>query len=81
MVFQGRRRSCFLVCFYFWFVLLFCKLLRKDLGELVSMMEHDPNCSMETLYELCESWLCERIDEEISRERKDKERRNIYDVG
>jgi hypothetical protein len=36
---------------------------------------------METLYELCESWLCERIDEEISRERKDKERRNIYDVG
>jgi hypothetical protein len=55
--------------------------LQKDLGELVSMMEHDPNCSMETLYALCESWLYKGIDEEISRERRDKERRNIYDVG
>jgi len=30
------------------------------------MMEHDPNYSMETLYELCESWFCKGIDEEIS---------------
>ncbi len=81
MVFQGCRESCFLVCFCFWFVLLFCMLMQKDLGELVSVMECDHGCSMEIFYELCESWLCERIGEEISGERRDKERRNIYDVG
>jgi hypothetical protein len=47
-----------LLFFYFWFVLLFCRLLWRDLGELVSMMERDPGCSMETHYELCESRLC-----------------------
>ncbi len=30
----------------FWFVLLFCKLLRRDLGELVLVMERDHGCSM-----------------------------------
>ncbi len=45
------------------------------------MIEHDPNYSMETLYELCESRLYEGIDEEISKEQRDKERRNIYGVG
>jgi len=68
MVFQRHRRSCFLVCFCFWFILLFFKLLRKDLGELVSMMECDLNYSMEILYELCESQLYKGIGEEISRE-------------
>ncbi len=72
-MFQGRRRSCFMVCFYFWFVLLFCKLLQRDLGELVSMMECNPACSMKTLHELCESRLCERIGKEISGERRDEE--------
>ncbi len=57
---------------------LFCKLLWKDLNELISLMEHNPSCSMETLYERCESRLCEGIGEEISRERKDEEKRNIY---
>jgi hypothetical protein len=52
----------------FWFVLLFCKLLQGDLGELVSVMEHDLNCSMKIFHELCESRLCEGIDKEISRE-------------
>ncbi len=65
----------FLVC------LLFCRLFRKDLGELVLVMGWDHGYSMETLYELCESWLCERISEEISRERRDEEERNIYNVG
>ncbi len=51
----------------FWFDLLFCKLLQRDLSELISVMEHDLGCSMETLYELCESRLCEGIGEEISR--------------
>jgi hypothetical protein len=45
------------------------------------MMERDPGCSIGTLYELCESRLCEGIGEEISGERRDKERRNIYDAS
>ncbi len=65
----------------FWFVLLFCRLLWRDLDELVSVMEHDPDCSMEIFYEWCESWLYEGISEEISGERRDEEKRNIYDIG
>jgi hypothetical protein len=42
-VFQGRRKIYFLV-------FLFCRLLWSDLGELVSMMECDLGCSMDTLY-------------------------------
>ncbi len=34
--------------FCFWFVLLFCRLLWRDLSELVLMMEHDCGCSMGT---------------------------------
>jgi hypothetical protein len=44
-------------------------------------MERDPGCSMGTFYELCESQLYEGIGEEISGERRDEERRNIYEVG
>jgi hypothetical protein len=44
-------------------------------------MERNPNYSMETFYELCESWLCEGIGEEISGECKDEKKKNIYDVG
>jgi len=44
-------------------------------------MERNLNCLNETLYELCESQLCEGIGEEISGERKDEEKRNIYDAG
>jgi hypothetical protein len=36
---------------------------------------------METFYELYESWLCEGIGEEISGERRNEERRNIYDAS
>lgn len=80
-MFQGHQKCCFLVCFCFCFVLLSCKLLREDLGELVSMMECDPDCSMKTLYELCESRLCKGIGEEILEERRDEEWRSIFDVG
>jgi hypothetical protein len=41
----------------FWFVSvfgLFCRLLQMDIGELVSVMKHNPNCLMKILYELCE---------------------------
>jgi len=70
--------SCFSV---FGLFCCFCRLLWKDLGELVSMMERDPNCSMEIHYGLCESRLCEGIGEEISGERKDMEKKYIYEAG
>jgi hypothetical protein len=63
-----------MVCF------VVCKLLQRDLGELVSMMECDLDCSMKTLHELCESQLREGIGKEISGEQRDEEWRNIYDV-
>jgi hypothetical protein len=47
---------------------MFCRLLQRDLGELVSVMERDLDYSMKTLHELCESRLYEGISEEISRE-------------
>jgi hypothetical protein len=36
---------------------------------------------MEIHYELCESQFYEGISEEISRERKDTEKKYIYEVG
>jgi hypothetical protein len=38
--------------FCFWFDLLFCRLLWSDLGEPISVMEHDHGCLMDILYEL-----------------------------
>ncbi len=78
--FKGTEELFFLF-FCFWFILLFCRLLWSDLGELVLVMEHDCGCSMDTLYELYESWLCEWFGVELSREREDGEMKNIYDVG
>ncbi len=60
---------------------MFCKLLWRDISELVLVMERDPDCSMEILYELCESWLWEGIGEEISREQRDEEKGSIYNAG
>ncbi len=54
VVFQECRKVQFLV-FLFLACLLFCRLLWSGLGELVSVMEHDLGCSMNTFYELCES--------------------------
>jgi hypothetical protein len=65
--FKGAEIFIFLV-FYFWLVLLFCRLIWSDLGELVSMMERDLGCSLDTLYGLCESQLCRKIGVELSRE-------------
>jgi hypothetical protein len=62
---QRRRIICFLICFYFWFVLLLCRLLQRDPGELVSMMERNPDCSMKTLHVLCESWFYKGIGRKI----------------
>jgi hypothetical protein len=54
-------KNLFLICFCIWFVLLFCRLWQKEFGELVSVMECNPNCSMKTFHELCESWFCKEI--------------------
>ncbi len=61
-------KNLFSFIFCFWLGLLFCKLLWNDLVELVSVMECDPSCSMDTLYELCESLLWCRIGAKLSRE-------------
>ncbi len=49
--FRGTKEVVFLF-FCFWFILLFCKFLWSDLGELVSVMECDHGYSMEIHYEL-----------------------------
>ncbi len=80
MVFQGRRKVQFLF-FCFWLGLLFCKLLWSGFGESVSVMERDPGCSMDTLYEQCESRFWERIGAKLSGERRDVEKRKLYEAG
>jgi hypothetical protein len=79
--FKGTEEFIFLFLCYYWFILLFCRLLWNEFGELVLMMERDCGCSMDTLYELYESWLCEWFGVELSREREDGEIKNIYDAG
>ncbi len=70
-------KNFFFICFYFWFVLLLCRLLRRDPSEL----ERNLGCSMKTLHELCESQFCEGIGKKIAKEKKDKIWRSIYHVG
>jgi hypothetical protein len=74
-------KNLFLMCFCFWCVLLLCKLWWRELDELVYMMEHNPNCSMKALHELCKSWFYKEIGKKISGERRDEVRRSIFDVG
>jgi hypothetical protein len=78
---QRRQKICFLICFCFWFVLMFCRLLRKDLGELVLVMERNFGCSMKIFHELCESWFCKGIGKMIFGEQRDEDWMNIYDAG
>jgi hypothetical protein len=44
-------------------------------------MERNPDCSMETFYEQCDSQLCKGIGKEILGEQRDKVKRNIYDAS
>jgi len=81
VVIQWRQRIFLFICLCFWCVLLFCKLLQRDLGELVSMMERNSNCSMKTLHGMCESWLCMGIGRKVYGEQMDEDGRNIFDVG
>jgi hypothetical protein len=45
------------------------------------MMESDPNCSMDTFDEQCESQFLWRIGAELSGERRDVERKKLYEAG
>jgi hypothetical protein len=65
IVFQGHQKFNYLfLCF--WLCLLLCRLLWSCLGELVSVMERDPCCSIEKLYGECESWFLEKINAKLS---------------
>jgi hypothetical protein len=44
-------------------------------------MEQNPNCSMKTLHELCESQFYKEIGTKISRERRDEDGRRIFEAG
>jgi hypothetical protein len=55
-------------------------LLWNGFGELVSMMERDPSCLRNILYEQCETRFCKRIGVEILREQRKVERKKIYEV-
>jgi hypothetical protein len=74
-------KNLFLICLCIWFVLLFCRLLRKELGEFVFAMERNPSYSMKTLDELCESRFCKGIGKKTSRERRDEDGRRIFEAG
>jgi len=53
----------------------------SGLGELVSMMEQKPCCSIDNLYGECESWFLEIIDIVVSREWEDEVKDGLYEVG
>ncbi len=77
---QGHRKFNYLF-FYFWLCLLFCRLLWSDLGELVSVMEQDPCCLIDNLDEECESRFLETIGVKVSKEWKELNREQLYEVG
>jgi hypothetical protein len=53
----------------------------SDFGELVSVMERDPCCSIDNLYGECESWFLEMIGVEFLKEWKDVDKEKAYEVG
>ncbi len=80
VVFQGCRKFnylffCFLLC------LFFCRLLWSGLGEVVSMMEWDLGCSMDNLYGECESRFLEMIGAKLSKEWREVDKEQLYEVG
>jgi hypothetical protein len=70
--------KCSITCFStLKFGLLFCRLLWSGFGELVSVMEHDPRCPMDNLYEQYGSRFLGTIGAELSREQKDVDKKNL----
>jgi len=78
VVFQGRLKVQFLVFSDFGLV---CCLLWNGFGVMVSMMERDHGCSMDTLYEQCESWFWERIGVKLSGEQRKVEKKKLYEAS
>jgi hypothetical protein len=44
------------------------------------MMERDPSCSIDNLYEECESRFLETIGAELSKEQRDVDNKKLYEV-
>jgi hypothetical protein len=74
-----KKFNYLFICF--WFGLLFCKLLWSGFGELVSMIEHDLSCSMDNIYEQCESQFLGMIGAKFSRVRRDVDNGKLYEAG
>jgi hypothetical protein len=55
--------------------------LWSDLGEPVSVMERDPCCSIDNLDGECESWFLKTIGTELSKEWKEVNKEQLYEVG
>ncbi len=70
-----------LLVFYFWHCLWFCRLLWSGFGELVLVMEQDCGCSINNLYEECESRFLEMIGAKLSKERRDVDNEKLYEAG
>jgi hypothetical protein len=60
---------------------LFCRLLWSGLGELVSVMERDPYCSIDNLYGECESRFLEMIGAKLSKEWGEVDKEQLYEIG
>jgi hypothetical protein len=67
--------------FYFWLCLLFCRLLSSDLGELVLVIKRNPWCAIDNLDGECESQFLETIGAELSKEWKEVNKEQLYEVG
>ncbi len=74
-----KKFNYLFICF--WFSLLFCKLLSSGFAKLVSVMEHDPSCLMDNLYEQCESRFLGTIGAKLSRERRDVDNGKLYEAS
>jgi hypothetical protein len=55
--------------------------LWSGFGELVSVMEQDRGCSINNLYEECESRFLEMISAKLSKERRDVDNEKLYEAG
>ncbi len=76
---QGHKFNYLFLCF--WLCLLFCKLLWSGLGELVLVMEQDPCYLIDNLYGECESRFFKTIGVELSKEWKEVDKEQLYEVG
>jgi len=74
----------FVFCFYFVVlqVIVFNVVFQwSDFGELVSVIEQNPYCSIEIFYGECESRFLEMIGDELSGERKDVDEEKLLEVS